>query len=76
MKILATSAIAIFAGEGGNERAESLEESEEFVDIMVDRLTDIDWPSRSLDSMKRRANCYKPIRGYTRFVNAPVLLIV
>lgn len=56
MKILATSAIAIFAGEGGDERAESLEESEEFVDIMADRLTDIDWPSRSLDSMKRRAN--------------------
>jgi hypothetical protein len=45
MKILATSAIAIFAGEGG-ERAESLEESEEFVDIgMADRVTDIDWPS-------------------------------
>jgi hypothetical protein len=33
MKILATSAIAIFAGD---ERVESLEESEEFVDIMGD----------------------------------------
>ena len=38
---------AIFAGEGGEERAESLEESEEFVDIMAGRVTDIDWPLES-----------------------------
>ena len=44
MKMLATSAIVNFAGDGGEERAESLEESEELVDIMAGRMTDISWP--------------------------------
>jgi hypothetical protein len=34
MKMLATSAIAIFAGDGGGERVESLEDCEDFADIM------------------------------------------
>lgn len=43
--MLATSAIANFAGDDGGERVESLEESEELVDSMDRSEVEVKWPT-------------------------------